>query len=522
MVKAEVGEELARNKFLRKLVDIQYTRNDTSLLRGSFRVRGDIVDILPSHQKDEAIRIEFFGDEIDGISIIDALTGNEIKKLNSLTIYPNSHYVTDRKDMRLIVKEILEDLGVRLTEYKALGKFVEYQRLEQRTMHDVELLEQLGFCPGIENYSRYLTGKKKGDPPPCLLDYFPDDFLMVIDESHITVPQVRGMYRGDQARKGNLVEYGFRLPSALDNRPLNFDEFDGKTNKVLYVSATPGPYELEHKEAEIVEQLIRPTGLIDPEITVRPVKGQVDDLLSEIHKTVKKGFRILITTLTKKMSEDLTVYYEDMGIKVKYLHSDIDSLERTEILRGLRAGEFDVLIGINLLREGLDLPEVALVGVMDADKEGFLRSRSSLIQITGRAARNSEGRVIFYGDKITDSMKAAMDETKRRRAKQMAYNKENNIEPATIIKALPKSLRAMYGLEDPEVSFGAVNLKDDQFSKLAKKYKTLPAIEKDIKKLSKAMKKAAAELEFEDAADLRNELRLLQEFMMTFLGPDNG
>jgi excinuclease ABC subunit B len=411
MVTVSKGDEVARDKILRSLIDIQYSRNDHSLLRGHFRVRGDIVDILPANQNDQAVRIEFFGDEIEEISIIDALTGKLINTVDKISIYPNSHYVADRKDMKTIVKEVLTDLGIRLRELKKQNKLVEYQRLEQRTMQDVESMEHLGFCPGIENYSRYLTGKKPGEAPPTLLDYFPDEFLTIIDESHITVPQLNAMYRGDKSRKQTLVDFGFRLPSAMDNRPLNFEEFNQRSKKILYVSATPSQYELEKSNDKISEQIIRPTGLLDPEITIKPAKTQVDDLLGEIKSVTSSGGRILVTTLTKKMAEDLTDYFSNMNIKIKYLHSDIDTLERSELLRELRQGDYDVLVGINLLREGLDLPEVTLVAIMDADKEGFLRSRTSLIQTVGRAARNSEARVIFYADRITKSMKEAIDET---------------------------------------------------------------------------------------------------------------
>ena len=426
VVPLEVGMEISRDDLLRQLIEIQYSRNDIQLKRGHFRVRGDIVDIMPSNEKEKAIRIEFFGDEIDNLCIIDAITGNKIRDLSSLSIYPNSHYVADKKDMRQIVKEILTDLGIRLRELKSENKLVEYQRLEQRVMQDVESLEQLGFCSGIENYSRYLTGKKPGEPPPTLLDYFPEGFITIIDESHLTVPQINGMFKGDRSRKETLVNFGFRLPSALDNRPLNFNEFKQRIDKVLYVSATPGKYELETTKATISEQVIRPTGLVDPEVEIRPATTQVDDLYNQIVSTTKSG-RVLITTLTKKMAEDLTEYYRDMGIKVRYLHSDIVTLERANLLRDLRKGVYDVLIGINLLREGLDLPEVELVAIMDADKEGFLRSKSSLIQIVGRAARNSNARVIFYAEKETDSMKEAIIETERRRNIQLEHNKANGI-----------------------------------------------------------------------------------------------
>lgn len=515
VVKAAVGDKISRNDFLRKLIEIQFTRNDVNLQRGSFRVRGDVVYILPSHQKDQAIRVEFFGDEIEAITIVDQLTNKTIRDVAAISIYPNSHYVTDRSDMKAIVKEILKDLGDRLREFRAQNKLVEYQRLEQRTMNDVELLEELGFCPGIENYSRYLTGLPPGHPPPTLLDYFPDDFLTIIDESHMTVPQLVGMYRGDRARKENLVNYGFRLPAALDNRPLTFEEFLVRTPKILHVSATPGKYELEQTGGKFVEQVIRPTGLVDPIIEVKPAKYQVDDLYSQIKEEVKRNGRVLITTLTKRMAEDLTAYYRDLQVKVRYLHSDIDSLERTELLRDLRKGEFDVLIGINLLREGLDLPEVTLVAVMDADKEGFLRSRSSLIQTVGRAARNAEGRVIFYADKITDSMKACIDETNRRRAIQIAYNEAHGITPQTIQKKMGPGLREIYGLSSDDHLKPKTNIDQvvDQY-----KAKTIKDLEKLINKKTKEMQQAAAKLEFERAAEIRDLISGLKDRLLVYAG----
>ena len=469
------------------------------------------MDILPSSHNDEAIRVEFFGDEIEELSIIDVLTGKTKKVVDSLSIYPNSHYVTEQKDMRQMITQILEELGVRLRELKAQGKHVEYQRLEQRTMHDVELFEQLGYCPGVENYSRFLTGAKPGEAPPTLLDYFPDDFITIIDESHITVPQIGGMFRGDRARKQNLVDYGFRLPAALDNRPLQFDEFLERTKSIIHVSATPGKYELEHTE-QTVEQIIRPTGLIDPEIQIRPAKNQVDDLYTEIKKTIAEGYRVLVTTITKKMSEDLSIYYKEIGLKVRYLHSDIDSLERSEILRELRSGEFDVLIGINLLREGLDLPEVKLVAVLDADKRGFLRSRSSLIQTVGRAARNSEGYVIFYADSITDAMQACMDETTRRRDIQIAHNKKMGITPTTINKKMQPGLREIYGLTTKEEEQEAKQL--EMLKEL--KIKSLAELERQIIKKRKEMKKAASDLDFEKAAELRDQIAVLRDQRLAY------
>ncbi|MBP9709216.1 MAG: excinuclease ABC subunit UvrB, partial [Oligoflexales bacterium] len=511
VVKAAIGQEISRDKLLRALIDIQYSRNDMNLVRGSFRVRGDIIDILPSHQESEMVRIELFGDEIERLAIHDSLSGRVIRELDDIAIYPNSHYVADRKDMAKIVREILSDLGTRLREFKSQNKLVEAQRLEQRTMHDVELLEQLGFCPGIENYSRYLTGAKPGQPPPTLLDYFPKNFLTFIDESHITVPQIGAMYRGDRARKTNLVEFGFRLPSALDNRPLNFIEFIERTGQTIFVSATPGQYEQEHSKI-IVEQIIRPTGLIDPEIEVRPSLNQVDDLYDSIKKTVAKNQRVLITTLTKKMAEDLTDYYLNYNVRVRYLHSDIDSLRRIELLRDLRKGEFDVLVGINLLREGLDLPEVGLVAVLDADREGFLRSKTSLIQIVGRAARNSESRVVFYADSITPSMQACMDETARRRSIQRQHNEKFNVTPKTIIKELPQNIKDIYGLGS------GVQLEKLELSDV----KSTADLQKSIAAKEKQMKKAAQALEFEKAGELRDEIRQLKDLLLLAEGSPLG
>jgi excinuclease ABC subunit B len=514
VVEVKKGQELSRDRFLRQLIDIQYTRNDVTLTRGSFRVRGDTVDILPAHQREEAIRVEFFGDEVEAITLIDALTGKPMRKVDELGIYPNSHYVTEREDMSAMCKDILRDLGERLRELKAMNKLVEYQRLEQRTMHDVETLEHLGFCPGIENYSRYLTGVPPGHPPPTLIDYFPKDFLTIIDESHITNPQISGMYRGDRARKTVLVDYGFRLPSALDNRPLNFDEFLGRCPQILHVSATPGPFELQASAGRISEQVIRPTGLVDPQIEVRSARNQVDDLYGEIKQAVEKNGRVLVTTLTKRMAEDLTRHYLEMGMRVRYLHADIDSLERVELLRGLRKGDFDVLVGINLLREGLDLPEVRLVAVMDADKEGFLRSRQSLIQVVGRAARNREGRVIFYADAITQSMRACIEETERRRAKQLAHNEKHGIEPQTILKNLPEDLRKIYGIEPEDA------LDEQRAAKLdsleAAGVRNIDELDKLIRKKTKEMKNLAGDLEFERAAALRDEIQDLKQLLMAF------
>lgn len=515
----KTGDQISREKFMRRLVDIQYGRNDVNLTRGHFRVRGDNIDIFPAHQRDEMLRVEFFGDEIDRVSLVDSITGSTIRVVQELTLYPSSHYVTDRTDMKQIVKEILEDLGIRLRELRAMGKMVEYMRLEQRTMHDVEMLEHLGFCPGIENYSRYLTGVGAGQPPPTLLDYFPKDFITFIDESHITVPQVGGMYRGDRSRKQVLVDFGFRLPSALDNRPLNFDEFMTRTGQIVYVSATPGNYELQSTNNVCTQQIIRPTGLIDPEITIKPVHGQVDQLYGDMREAIDKGGRVLVTALTKRMAEDLTKYYQDMGLRVRWLHSDIESLERIDILRDLRRGVFDILIGINLLREGLDLPEVNLVAVMDADKEGFLRSARSLIQIVGRAARNAESKVIFFADRVTDSMRQCMDETARRRTIQMAYNKQHGITPTTIIKTIPEDLRKVYGLTTESDDFESPDVK--KALALLEKH-DLATVEKTVRAKTKEMQKFAADLDFEKAAELRDEIRSLKDLILKHASSDSS
>jgi excinuclease ABC subunit B len=436
LIRLAKGEELRRDVLLRQLVDIQYERNDVDFHRGTFRVRGDVVEIFPAYEQETAIRVEFFGDEIESIKEVDPLRGRVKGTLERYAIYPGSHYVTPQTQMRRAIESIRDELRERLDFFDKEGRFLEKQRLEQRTLYDLEMMEQMGFCSGIENYSRHLSGRKPGEAPPTLIDYFPPDFLLVVDESHQTVPQLQAMYRGDRARKETLVEYGFRLPSALDNRPLKFDEWENKIHEVIYVSATPGEYELVKAQGVVVEQLIRPTGLRDPEVEVRPVSGQVDDLLGEIRDRCKKNERVLVTTLTKRMAEDLTDYYRELGVRVRYLHSDIDTLERIEILRDLRLGEFDVLVGINLLREGLDLPEVSLVAIFDADKEGFLRSPRSLIQTIGRAARNVNGRVIMYADALTAAMKSAMEETSRRRTVQGAYNEEHGIIPQTVVRAV--------------------------------------------------------------------------------------
>ncbi|WP_242143847.1 MULTISPECIES: excinuclease ABC subunit UvrB [unclassified Bacillus cereus group] len=492
VVSLRVGMEKDRNQLLRELVDVQYGRNDIDFQRGTFRVRGDVVEIFPASLDEHCIRIEFFGDEIDRIREVNALTGEVLAEREHVAIFPASHFVTREEKMKVAIENIEKELEERLKELNEQGKLLEAQRIEQRTRYDLEMMREMGFCSGIENYSRHLTLRPAGSTPYTLLDYFPKDFLIVMDESHVTVPQVRAMYNGDQARKQVLVDHGFRLPSALDNRPLKFEEFEEKANQIIYVSATPGPYELEHAP-EVVEQIIRPTGLLDPKIEVRPIEGQIDDLLGEIQDRIAKNERVLITTLTKKMSEDLTDYLKDIGIKVNYLHSEIKTLERIEIIRDLRLGKFDVLVGINLLREGLDIPEVSLVAILDADKEGFLRSERSLIQTIGRAARNENGHVIMYADRITKSMQIAIVETKRRREKQEAYNEEHGITPKTIQKEVRDVIRATVAAEETEV------YETTPTKKLTKKER-----EKTIAKMEEEMKEAAKALDFERAAELRD------------------
>lgn len=488
-----------RDEVLKKLVDIQYARNDMDFKRGTFRVRGDVVEIFPVTSSENAVRVEFFGDEIDRITEIDTLTGEIKSRLEHIAIFPASHYVVPKEKIELAAKSIEKELAERVEYFKSEDKLLEAQRIAERTNFDIEMMRETGFCSGIENYSRHLAGLEPGATPHTLLDYFPDDFLMIVDESHITIPQVRGMYAGDQSRKTTLVDYGFRLPSAKDNRPLNFEEFESKIDQMLFVSATPNVYEEEH-ELLRAEQIIRPTGLLDPEVTVKPVAGQVDDLISEINKEVAKKNKVLVTTLTKRMAEDLTDYMKEVGIRVKYLHSDIDTLERTEIIRDMRLDVFDVLVGINLLREGLDIPEITLVAILDADKEGFLRSETSLIQTIGRAARNSEGHVIMYADKITDSMRVAIDETNRRRSIQQKYNEEHGITPTTIKKAVRERI---------SITKEAVETVD----KLEKDPESMSRkeIEKLINKIMKEMQKAASELNFEAAADLRDQMIKLKE-----------
>ena len=502
MVFVEQGTEMDRDLLLRKLVDIQYQRNDFDFHRGTFRVRGDVVEVFPAYEDVSAIRIEFLGDTIEGIYEIDPIRGKVQRRVDRAAIYPASHYVTNQDRMEKAIHGIRVELKERLLDLRAQNKLLEAQRLEQRTLYDLELLEEMGFCPGIENYSRHLTGREPGEPPPTLLNYFPPDFLLFIDESHVTVPQIGGMYRGDRSRKETLVEYGFRLPSALDNRPLNFEEFESATGQVIYVSATPARYEMERSGGTVVEQLIRPTGLTDPEVVVRPARNQVDDLLEEVRKRTEHRERVLVTTLTKRMAEDLTEYYQDLGVKVRYLHSDIETIERVDIIRDLRKGTFDVLVGINLLREGLDIPEVSLVAILDADKEGFLRSDRSLIQTIGRAARNVNGMVILYADSVTDSMRRAIEETDRRRRAQAQFNKKHGITPQTIVKAIGTRLVDLY-----EADYVTVPLAAEK----AAEYIALNEIPRKIQNLRKQMKKAAQELDFERAAKLRDEIKLLEE-----------
>ncbi|MEY4064842.1 MAG: hypothetical protein RIR26_1050 [Pseudomonadota bacterium] len=513
MVMVEDGARIGRDELLAHLVSIQYTRNDISLERGKFRVRGDVVEIIPSHERDKALRISFFGKKIEKLQWIDALRGTIIERVKRCAIYPASHHVTDKEQLNDIIERISLDLIERVEWFKMNGLFVEAQRLEQRVLHDLEMMREVGYCQGVENYSRYLDYRQPGEPPSTLLDYFPDNYLLVIDESHVTIPQIGGMYRGDRARKEVLVEHGFRLPAALDNRPLNFDEFLARMGQTIYVSATPGKYELDRCDWQTVQQIIRPTGLVDPIVEVRSAQHQVDDLLAEIYRTVENKGRVLITTLTKKMAEELTNYYKDLGLRIRYLHSDIDSIERVEILRDLRIGLYDVLVGINLLREGLDLPEVQLVGILDADKEGFLRSRTSLIQTVGRAARNAQGRVILYADKITDSISATLNETNRRREIQVKYNEENGIVPQTIIKKIPEQLRKIYNLDstpdadDLELKIERALDGIDDRSVLTNPKK----LDKEVKRLTKQMQRASQQLEFEEAAALRDQINLLKE-----------
>jgi excinuclease ABC subunit B len=500
MLPLERGQRIGRDQILRKLVEIQYERNDHEFGRGTFRVRGDIVEVYPSYEE-TGVRIELFGDEVDELISFDPLTGKAGRKHDKVAIYPKSHFVTPRENTRRAVESIKAELEWRRSDLESEGKVLEAQRLHQRTMFDLEMMKEIGYCHGIENYARHLTGRPPGAPPPTLLDYLPGDALVIVDESHQTVPQIRGMYHGDRSRKEVLVAYGFRLPSALDNRPLNFQEWESRAHQIVFVSATPGPYELQKSGGVVVEQIIRPTGLVDPPIEVRPVRGQVDDLLTEIRATVERGERVLVTTLTKRMAEDLTQYYHELGVRVRYLHSDIDTLERVQILRDLRRGTFDVLVGINLLREGLDLPEVSLVAILDADKEGFLRSGGSLIQTVGRAARNVNGRAIMYADVMTDSMRLAMNETERRRVAQEAYNLEHGITPASIIKNIDDVMSSVY--ERDYLTVPAVREAQEEF-------RTQEELDAFVAELQQQMKAAAANLEFEKAAALRDRVKHLK------------
>lgn len=497
MLSIRPGMQRDRDDVIKKLIEIQYERNDINFTRGTFRVRGDILEIFPASNDEKAIRIEFFGDEVDRITEIDYVTGKIVGTRNHIVIFPASHYVTTPERIEKAIVEIEDELQEQIKSFKENDRLLEAQRIEQRTKYDIEMLKEIGFCQGIENYSRHITGRSEGEKPYTLMDFFPDDYLIIVDEAHVTIPQVRGMYAGDRSRKTSLIENGFRLPSALDNRPLNFQEFEGNINQMLFVSATPGPYEIQHSET-IAEQIIRPTGLLDPIVEVRPINNQIDNLVGEITKTIEKNERVLITTLTKKMSEDLTNYLKEIGIKVKYLHSDIVTLERTEIIRDLRLGKFDVLVGINLLREGLDIPEVSLIAILDADKEGFLRSETALIQTIGRAARNENGRVIMYADRITNSMQNAIDETKRRRDIQNLYNEEHDITPKTIQKSIRDSIEATKVAEE-EVVYGISDTDDKD------------EIRDNIEKLKSEMMEAAQNLQFERAAELRDKVKQLEE-----------
>ena len=504
----ELGQRIDRDQILRKLVEIQYERNDVEFGRGTFRVRGDVIEVVPSYEE-HALRIGLFGDEIDELAWFDALTGKVLRRLDKVAVYPKSHFVTSRERTKLAVDTIKAELVERRTQLEVEGRLLEAQRLHQRTMFDLEMIKEIGYCHGIENYARHLTGRPPGAPPPTLLDYLPEDAVVIVDESHQTVPQIRGMYAGDRSRKEVLVQYGFRLPSALDNRPLNFAEWEARVGQVVFVSATPGPYELAKSKGVVVEQVIRPTGLIDPEIEVRPVKGQIDDLLGEIRARVAKRERVLVTTLTKRMAEDLTNYYQELGVRVRYLHSDIDTLERVEILRDLRRGAFDVLVGINLLREGLDLPEVSLVAILDADKEGFLRSAGALIQTSGRAARNINGRVIMYADTITQSMQSAIGETNRRRTIQKAYNEANGITPESVVRAIDDVLSSVY-----ERDYGPAPEPQPRL-----RFRTEAELDAEIARVEAEMKAAAANLDFERAAALRDTLKGLRTRELGLGGP---
>ena len=505
----EEGKEVPRDEMLRRLVEIQYERNDIDFHRGTFRVRGDIVEIFPPYEEEQAIRVEFFGDLIESITLVDPLRGKKLNSIRKIAVYPGSHYVTTQDNLKRAIVNIWEELGIRLDELRAQNKLLEAQRLEQRTRFDIEMMEEMGYCQGIENYSRHLTGRKPGEPPPTLMEYLPENALIIVDESHATIPQTIGMYRGDRSRKETLVNYGFRLSSALDNRPLMFEEYERFPQQRLYISATPAAYELNKAGKHVVEQIIRPTGLMDPEIIVKPVQGQVDDLLGEIRTRAERGERVLVTTLTKRMAENLTTYYGGLGVRVRYLHSDIHTLDRVSIIRDLRLGEFDVLVGVNLLREGLDIPEVSLVAILDADKEGFLRSERSLIQTSGRAARHIAGQVIMYADKVTKAIQACLDVTKRRRKIQRTYNEENNITPESIRKIIHNILGSVYEADYatvPLVAEGKIPYDSEQ---------EIPAV---IARLKQEMKQAAGALEFEKAAEIRDQIKELTTMMLTLGG----
>ena len=505
----EEGKEVPRDEMLRRLVEIQYERNDIDFHRGTFRVRGDIVEIFPPYEEEQAIRVEFFGDLIESITLVDPLRGKKLNSIRKIAVYPGSHYVTTQDNLKRAIVNIWEELGIRLDELRAQNKLLEAQRLEQRTKFDIEMMEEMGYCQGIENYSRHLTGRKPGEPPPTLMEYLPENALIIVDESHATIPQVIGMYRGDRSRKETLVNYGFRLLSALDNRPLMFEEYERFTQQRLYISATPAAYEINKAGKHVVEQIIRPTGLMDPEIIVKPVQGQVDDLLGEIRTRAERGERVLVTTLTKRMAENLTTYYGGLGVRVRYLHSDIHTLDRVSIIRDLRLGEFDALVGVNLLREGLDIPEVSLVAILDADKEGFLRSERSLIQTSGRAARHIAGQVIMYADKVTKAIQACLEVTKRRRKLQRTYNEENNITPESIRKTIHNILGSVYEADYatvPLVAEGKIPYDSEQ---------EIPAV---IARLKQEMKQAAAELEFEKAAEIRDQIKEMTTMMLALGG----
>ncbi len=514
IIPLEVGQRLSMESVIERLVDIQYTRNDYDFHRATFRVRGDVLEIIPSYEHERALRLEFFGDELEALSEVDPLTGEVLARIGKSVIYPASHYVSDKENLHRAIADIRVELQEKLAALQEGKRLVEAQRLEQRTMLDLEMMEQMGYCNGIENYSRHLDGRAAGSAPATLLDYFPDDFLLFVDESHISIPQVGAMFKGDRSRKNTLVEYGFRLPSALDNRPLSFEEFLERIGQAVYVSATPGTWEKDRSLGIVAEQIIRPTGLVDPTIDVRPAKGQMDDLLAECRKRAKAGERVLITTLTKRMAEDLTEYFLSMGIQTKYLHSDIDTLERMSIIHALRKGEFDVLVGINLLREGLDIPEVSLVAILDADKEGFLRSAGSLIQTFGRAARNARGAVILYADTITASMRAAMDETERRREKQLAFNRTHKITPATILKDVDTPFDSLFSAPAPGSARGRGKGRMAAEPETPQSYASPRELARAIQRLEREMREAARELEFERAAELRDRIRLLRDNLM--------